>query len=181
MTTGPVLNLVLTARDRPSPIDGADVLQALDDWYRIGRRAEELDPQGNEWNVLVEHSTTVGQRHSDLRIEEFRFGSPFTLAASLPTEAYIAAPGALWVLLAGIERLFNFRQNIRTARAEGKAREAQFELEEARARIEHHGLVDQYWRDRLAQSGRHLQGRTRPPEFEGQAGWLDWNDDALGR
>lgn len=168
------------ASERPaSPTDAADVLQSLDDMYRLvellhsGRlRFPSVTP--DLIREVMNTRVMVGHGDSPLTIESFRYGSPFDVVAAIPWDFVAGAGGvgALAALLTQIERLWNMPKRICVESKRLDAEAIEHEAARWRALAEAANAEHAYWSQRRSDSGRHLQGVPEDPAFTGVEGTL---------
>lgn len=171
-----LLCLRFGAERRTTPSDAADVLQSLDDVFRVAERLQ-LSPgvqsrtTPDALRELLTFDQRIGHGDSPLSITTFRYGSPFDLVAEIPWR-YVcsAAGGILAVYLPQIERLWNLPKRIRVESARLDAEEIEQHARYWRAMQESADGEQAYWAGRRSSSGRHLQGIPDAPAFKGIEG-----------
>lgn len=167
------LYLAFSPEGRTTPTDGADVLQSVDDMYRLAERFQTLYPdvrglmgglRGDRLETFVE-GFWLGHADSPVTAAEFRFGSPLELVTEVPWEVYVSAVFPFW--LSRIEWLWHMRKRIAVESARLDAEKARHEREKWDELAEGALARERYWLHRRGTSARHLQGPVDEPGFIG--------------
>lgn len=174
-----LLSVIFEPERAPSPTEGADVTQSVDDVYRLLQRLRFVDDRLRDPADLFSASV-VGHGETQLILRELRFGSPLSFVIEIPwieIGSGILATGGIWGFLTSIEYLWNMPRRIRVESARLNAELAEHERDMWRARLEALDAKRQYWATRRTHSGRFLQGEIDEPAFRALDGRIYDRED----
>lgn len=183
--------------ERPaSPAEAADVLQSIDDMYRLADRYWNLygkrgglervwprrpDPAENP-DELVRLAFGGGGPESPLVADQIRFGSPLEVVTEIPWEVYaVGGAPTFWFFIERIEKIWNMRKRIRVESKRLDAEAERYDREYWEEKLRKTDAETIYWLRRRAGSGRFDQGGVAEPgAFLGSEGTIADERPILG-